>query len=43
MILVLVPITQKGGIVDVKEYPNSTIKGAKHQPRRAFSKKHSTY
>ena len=36
MTLVLVLNTQKRMMVDVKEHPSSTIKGAKHQLRRAF-------
>ena len=43
MTLVMVLNTQKRMMVNVKEHLSSTIKGAKHQPRRAISKKHSTY
>ena len=35
--LVLAPRRQKGGIVGVKKHSSGIIKGAKHQPRRAFS------
>jgi len=43
MTLILIPSTQKRMMVGVKEHPSSTIKGAKHQPRRAINKKHSAY
>jgi len=43
MTFVLVPNTQKRMMVGDKGHPSSTIKGAKHQPRRGGSKKHSAY